>query len=364
MRWTTMGRSNAVLATFSLVSWIGCMGGNPDSGEVALAERESALTSAPDAALTSLFDRARAVHPDEPDEWIGGDSAASVKLPDGRVAWTFGDTFIGKVDANHNMVPGYKMIDNSIVLTKPGTDMFVTLTGPNKTALVPSPAGSLTWLYSGKIDADRLRIFGGVFSGGSFTGSVIASFTNLSGTPTLENVFPAPGSSSGINWGSAILDAPNGYTFIYGKGMFDGAAYLARVKTEHTLFGPWKYFDGAGWNDDKSQARKIHDYAFQSIRVLPSGLFAATWGLGDRIHQVYSAYTFGPYSGDTIIYDPPEAPGVAPEERHAYFQRAHPAYDLSATVQMYGYSINRRPGTGMGLPTTNYYRPRFFTVTR
>lgn len=47
--------------------------------------------------------------------WLGGDSAFSIPLPDGRSLWLFGDSFVGS--SNQTDRPGSKMVRNAIALS-------------------------------------------------------------------------------------------------------------------------------------------------------------------------------------------------------------------------------------------------------
>src|SRR4051794_35960797 len=65
-------------------------------------------------------------------KWNGGDSTASVLLPDGRVAWLFSDTFLGPVNADGTRPRTSPMVHNSLVV-QDGTALVDTRTGGSPT---------------------------------------------------------------------------------------------------------------------------------------------------------------------------------------------------------------------------------------
>ena len=74
--------------------------------------------------------------------WTGGDSTASVLLPDGRIAWLFSDTLMGTVNADFSRPRNSPFINNSIVV-QDGTALTSTVTGGTTaapTAVLPPAA--------------------------------------------------------------------------------------------------------------------------------------------------------------------------------------------------------------------------------
>ena len=91
--------------------------------------------------------------------WTGADATYSVPLPDGRVLWMFGDTFIGTVneDRTRNQT---KMINNTFVLT--GENEFITLFGGTranpKALIVPNETDDWYWPFDATIYNGELHM--------------------------------------------------------------------------------------------------------------------------------------------------------------------------------------------------------------
>src|SRR5689334_23340292 len=160
------------------------------------------------ADLTAMFDR----YGDTSGAWSGADNTASVALPDGRVAWLFSDTFLGRVGTGHTRPRDTPFVRNTIVVQQ-GAQAVRTLhggTGAQPSALVaPAAAGQYYWAQDGFVAGDRLHAFynryrtdGSGLWDFTLTGSVLATF-DLPGL-TLRTVAELP-LGDRIAWGSAVL---------------------------------------------------------------------------------------------------------------------------------------------------------------
>jgi len=110
------------------------------------------------AELTGMFVR----YGDTGDQWSGGDNTASVPLPDGRVAWLFSDTYLGRVNADHTRPRDAAFVNNTIVVEQ-GAAAVRTLhgaAGGRPAALLPPPAaGQYYWAQDGVVEGRSLRVF-------------------------------------------------------------------------------------------------------------------------------------------------------------------------------------------------------------
>ena len=91
-----------------------------------------------DTELTERF----GAYGDTAGRWTGADSAYSVPLPDGSIAWIYSDTFLGEVDADHGRPLDSPFLHNSIVVDDDG--VLTTHTGGTAEApgsLVTVPGG-------------------------------------------------------------------------------------------------------------------------------------------------------------------------------------------------------------------------------
>lgn len=124
-------------------------------------EPQSLSPASPHVSLQDLWDRR-----DKPFGWIGGDGAASVRLPSGKDWWAFGDTALGTVDSRYRIQGPWGMVNNCLVETDPANrSHFRTLVGaPNlaPTGLATASKG-YAWAHSGGTSAivDEPDAFGG-----------------------------------------------------------------------------------------------------------------------------------------------------------------------------------------------------------
>lgn len=95
------------------------------------------------AALNALWDRRGKAW-----GWVGGDGAASIRKPDGRDLWLFGDSTVGQIGTDWKLVKGqpWGMVNNALVETNPADrSEFRTLIGaPN---LLTADVATLTRAY-------------------------------------------------------------------------------------------------------------------------------------------------------------------------------------------------------------------------
>lgn len=190
--------------------------------------------------------------------WTGGDATYSIPLPDGRVLWLFGDSFMGTVKADRSR-PSSGFQRNAFVV-QDGNNL-TTLTGGSSAYLVPSEAGWWYWPGHGVAHGDTLQV---VMFGFRSTGSGawdfaygsldvatfhLPDFTLLS----LERKVTNPT----VNYGACVLEDGD-YTYLYGaeKVGFSKFLHTARVKG-HDLAGTWEYFNGTDWSPDPAASARL-----------------------------------------------------------------------------------------------------------
>ena len=151
--------------------------------------------------LNALFDRRQ-----KPWGWIGGDGAASVRLPSGKDWWIFGDSAVGTVDGAGKILSPWGMVNNSIVETDPSNrDHFRTLIGqtnllPKGYATMTNPGGG-TWALRGGAEVS-FPVEPDAFSGKaleilSTTGGAPYTYQARSGSPYIP---VTPGETITIHW--------------------------------------------------------------------------------------------------------------------------------------------------------------------
>lgn len=317
------------------------------------------------AQVNSMF----GAYGDAGGHWTGGDTTASVLLPDGRVAWLFSDTYLGTVNADGTRPDTSPMVHNTLVV-QDGSALVDTLYGGSEAfpdALVkPSQEDQELWVQGGLVESgvlkvlyNRYRRFGGGALDVELMGTSLATFA----LPqlTLSSVVDLPVGKS-IYWGSALL-VDGSYTYVY--GMSSG---LAGLKFGHVarapvggLGGAWQFWTGTGWSDSESAAGRLLSGVGTAYGVQRVGgqyvLF--TQENNFVFDPQFVAYTAssptGPWSGPIELFTAAEQqPGT---QKIVYSGRLHPELARPGKL-LVSYDVNSLN------PADNYadarlYRPRF-----
>lgn len=178
--------------------------------------------------------------------WLGGDGSYPVRLPDGRVAWLFGDSYVRAPDGSRRLVHGSMVAESAGGLARAGS----TGTGDLIPVVVP---GTVVWPSAGFVEGGRLRVFGEEVDvgGGGFVSTGRRYLTTFS-LPGLVRVGdPAPTYSGGTSWGHAAL-ATSAYVYVFGNLQVSGwvnRTYLARFPLGGSA-GPWQFWDGRVFQPD------------------------------------------------------------------------------------------------------------------
>lgn len=305
--------------------------------------------------------------------WTGADSAYSVPLPDGSIAWIYSDTFLGEVDADHGRPLDSPFVHNSIIVDDDGE--LTTYTGgtPDAPASLVTVAGgdeSQNWYWFGDATAtaDSLQVMvlefertgDGMWDFG-FAGTAVATFA-LDGMQ-LISVEEVP--SEGVSWGSAIYEhESDGYTYVYGVEDLQAQkfAHLARVPAGGLATLPWEYLGADGWTSDPAASKRIlegvsNEFSvsrFQGRYTLVTG--DATEPLSASIVMYRSESLEGPFTGTTELYRTPETAGNV----FTYNAKAHPHLGDGHTL-LVTYNVNSFDTNDLYEEVDNY-RPRYVDV--
>ena len=327
----------------------------------------TSVTATVDGPLTSRFEH----YGDTAGRWTGADSAYSVPLPGGAVAWLYSDTFLGTVNPDHSRPADSPFVHNSIVVDRGGS--LTTYTGGTAsapTSLVTVAGGDEQqdwyWFGDGTVEGSHLRVsllhFRKTGTGAfdfAYAGSAIASFA----LPTLrlEGVTTRP--AGAVEWGSAILeDGP--WTYVYGVEDLQSTKYLhvARVRTNGLTRAPWQYWTGTGWVADEAASARVMDGVANEFSVsrVPGGYALVTSDTTEILspHVVLYRGTspVGPFSGKTALYTTPETSGNV----FTYNAKAHPELGHAGTLVV-TYNVNSFD-TADVYRNVDDYRPRYIDV--
>lgn len=325
------------------------------------------VSSEVDTELTQRFGE----YGDTAGRWTGADSAYSVELPDGRIAWIYSDTFMGEVDENHGRPLDSAFIHNSINVDDDG--VITTYTGgtpdaPESLVKVAGADEGQDWYWFGDatVHGDELQVMlvefvktGSTMWDFKFAGNAVATFD----ASTLELRSVDEIATDGINWGSAIYEE-GGYTYVYGVEDLGAQkfAHLARVAGGDLADGQWEYLGDAGWSTDETSTRRLlegvsNEFSvsrFQGRYTLVTG--DATEILSSKIVMYRSDSLEGPFTGKTVLYSTPETSGNV----FTYNAKAHPELGDGHSL-LITYNVNSFDTNDLYLDVDNY-RPRYVEV--
>lgn len=326
-------------------------------------------SAAVDQELTERF----GTYGDTAGRWTGADSAYSVELPDGRIAWIYSDTFLGEVDATHGRPLDSPFIHNSINVDDEGE--ITTFTGgtaesPESLVKVAGADEGRDWYWFGDatVHGDELQVMlvefvktGDTMWDFAFKGNGVATFD----AATLELRSVDAVATDGVNWGSAIYENPDdGYTYVYGVEDLGQHKYahLARVAGGDLADGTWEYLGDAGWSTDASDTKRILEgvsnefsvQRYQGRYTLVTG--DATEILSSKVVMYRSTSLEGPFTGKTVLYSTPETSGNV----FTYNAKAHPQLGDGNTL-LISYNVNSFDTNDLYVDVDNY-RPRYVAV--
>lgn len=330
------------------------------------------MKAVPDTFFTGLFNR-------DCCGFTGGDGTISILLPDGRVAWLFGDTFFGKVypdNSRERTTPIF--IRNSAVILD--GDSVITLhqgTTENPVSFVVPPPEMTRgrkvsedsvwfWPNNGFIENEKLYLFlSGIIQadtgmwGFRWTGTWIASYS-LPGI-TEEEITPVQYSfENQVHYGIAVLQE-KAYTYVYGRK--DSKPHVARFETGD-VEGPWEFYTGKAWSSDPAESGRMSDIDVSeqfSVMKIKNKYVLVTQAGPFLSPKIYSYTSDKPYHGwdqKTLLYTTP-----IPESNKnlfTYNAMAHPQFTRDDML-LISYNTN-----SMILEDhfrdADIYRPRFIWV--
>lgn len=309
------------------------------------------------------------------DDWTGGDNTASVKLPDGRTAWIFADTFLDRVNPDGSRSEE-DFVNNSIVLQR-GNRLYKTLHGgtPRRwSTLIQTDDGhqadgksevgdSWYWVNGATLDGGKLQVFVNkywMFSdelfGFEWLGNAVATFSLPS--MRLESVRQIV-SADGVTWGSTVVD-DGGWKYVYGNK--DQSLMLARARAGD-LLGRWQYWTGSGWSIHYRDARPLFHGVGTAIGIEKVGdawvlvTFDNRGFVPAEIVAYSSCSLTGPWGDPTLVYRTPETGG----NLFTYDVRLHPQFERDGKLVL-SYNVNSFVYQDL-MDDVSIYRPRFLEVT-
>lgn len=312
--------------------------------------------------------------------WVGGDATYSAKLPDGRIAWTFSDSFIGTVLPDGTTT--FTGMPHNAQLVGSGANLVNNYGGTYAapTSLIPNrTTNSWWWVGSTYVENNTQLIFVNDFDArnmfGYFTGNSGIAVMKLptGGKPTYSSLTTLPTDST-TQWGSAVT-SDSTYNYIYGlsSNSADGTFYgmkVARVAKGKTLqVSTWQYWNGSSWVTGES-----HAVAFPTTNTITGVTAQPSWmGTGyvatsipsgvfnDNVVQLsFACSPQGPWSTPQTVATIPEIAQY--HDEIAYIPTFHPELSNSTTGLVVSYNINTTDGWAALAQNIHIYQPRFLQM--
>ncbi len=306
--------------------------------------------------------------------WRGGDAAYSVALPDGRVLWLFGDSFVGAGDHTSGR-GGRAMVRNSLGVqssTDPATATWTFHWNAQSAEHRPFfPRTADAWLWPGPATArgpELLLMFAQVNAsdeglGFETVGSTALRVRETSGPPTAWSFEPValPPAPPGVQLGlGAHLQ---GQAFLYAFAPVEPGThdvFLARwalPKDQLVDLPSAQWWTGTAWSPDPATARAVVEdlqTEFSVSRVGPELWMVSTEGFGavDIVVRT-AAHPQGPWSAPRPVYRPPE---FGRSDVLVYSAKVHP--HLRGAPVVLTYSTNRTDFWDLAADLDVYF-PRF-----
>lgn len=297
--------------------------------------------------------------------WTGADATYSIGLPDGRVLWLFGDTFLGKVHADRSR-PGSSFIRNSAVI-QTGDELITLFQGStdNPRAFIsPSNPSEWYWPLDGTIHNGQLQLMlgrlGSSGSGGMWDFAYVGFDLAIYSLPDLQlQSLTQVISDPEISYGSAVLEDEN-YLYIYGIStqFLSKKAHVARVP-DGDIAGTWEFYNGTSWTPQISNYAIAEGVSDQfSMLKAENTYYLVTHEIvfGEEIFIMESSSPVGPWTNKRTLYCTPEAGG----DIFTYNSFVHPELAENGELRI-SYNINSFDFSDL-FDNADLYRPKFIRV--
>jgi len=296
--------------------------------------------------------------------WTGGDVGYSVPLPDGRIVWFFGDSFLGTVNPDRTRAP-QGFINNSFMVQQGNN--FTTLSGAGPSAfLKPDNPDYKYWPQHGFVRNDKLYVLLYTWkansSGGSFGFDFVRADLAIFSLPDLSLETIKTVGDNSVIWGAAVMTDGN-YIYIYGSKDMPtlNQVNLARVAIDNPE-GPWEYYSSFGWVQDNSANKNLLEGNSNQFSVLKHGdayyLFTQEdASLSNKIYRYKAPAPEGPFTDKKLVF---ETPNYGPDT-WTYNAKAHPEFMGEDNALLISYDVNCFDFNKL-FANADLYRPYFIRV--
>lgn len=306
--------------------------------------------------------------------WTGGDVAVSYKLPDNRVMWLWGDSFLDTVYADRSR-PILPFIHNQVTTMNMQGGNFTTYF--RGTAQSPQPYFAnvgqkyywpnlicmnqqQTQVY---VFMDKIKTVGTGTFGFKTVGVDVAvlNYPDLS----IKEIKPFS-TGSAINWVGSAYESEDGYIYIYGveSTKYNKFARVCRTPKNNPLSSV-EYFNGTAWtNAPELNGRLLGGLSENFSFFKYQGkyyLLSQENLLGPNIYLYDAASPTGPFTNKRLVYTTPTK--VGNWNVITYNATAHSEFITPDGKLLVGYCTNEiEKGTGIW-KNADTYRPYFVWVS-
>ncbi|GEP94270.1 DUF5005 domain-containing protein [Chitinophaga cymbidii] len=251
--------------------------------------------------------------------WNGGDGCYSVLLPDGRIVWSFQDSFFGQVSANRSRTDNVMLRNAAHIQLDTSLQSFIPLNpglGNQSETWIKygdSPEDQhWYWPGAGQIHDNKFQM---LLSHVTKTGSGSWDFAHVS---TDIAIFDLPSMQLNQiikdkdvvnNYSAGSMKAPDGYTYMYATetGYLTTFMYVARV-AGHDLTGAWEYYGENGWVSTPQKYNVCNNITQPNVFYKNGKYYLVSqqhiFGLDIYIQE--SATPVGPWTNKRTLYRIPE----------------------------------------------------------
>ena len=320
--------------------------------------------------------------------WTGADGAYSIKLPDNKVLWLYGDTWVGNIHNNKHV--DAVLINNSIAIqnNKNPVDASIkfffnqTSEGNPDAFIKPADGKGWFWIYHGLMAEKGLYLFliqidrtgSSSEPGFKIIGTWLGHVLNPNHHPdqwriTQQRIpWERIAESGDILFGSSLL-VDNGHIYIYGTSediihnVHQKYMILARVPVGSLdKFEKWRFFSNGKWVGDFSLASRIcpdmaNEYSVSYLPVFDKYITVYTEkSVSENIMIRFAPKPYGPWSEPVSIFKCPEVKWD--DNIFCYAAKAHPALTSAPDELIITYVANSSDFWKMAADA-RLYRPKF-----
>lgn len=312
-------------------------------------------------------------------DFSGGDGTYSVLLPDGRTAWIFGDTFIGRKNPDGTRTKKNPMyIRNSCVIQEGDSlkTVYQKVNGIDASWVIHPDIDThgdkfhedsiWFWPGDGLIEGEMLKVFFSSFYqadtgmwGFKWTGTWLATFSLPDIIQISVNKIPYSQVNK-VHYGHAVFQDKD-FTYVY--GIKNGRAHVARY-AGNNVKNPWEFFNGNIWIADPEASASMSDFhvseQFSIIKQNNKYILITQDGfLSGDILSYTSDIPYGNWSNCKLLYTTPLPEGN--KNLFTYNAVAHPQFIENGKL-LISYNTNSFVLQDH-FDNADIYRPRFIRVS-